>query len=114
VSGQLHRRSDLASIALAYVAWLLTGVLGVGVAWIWRSTLLGLFLRLRLDKYAYAAYNNAVVLALVLGWLVLVIASESWCRQSAQKGHLGRLIVRLDGGLAFLILIGFALYQVGL
>ncbi len=105
---------SLTRVVLAYSAWILTCVLGLGVAWIWRSTLLGLFIRLRLDKYAYAAYNNIVVLALVLGWLVLVIASESSCRQNAQKGTLGRLIVRLDGGLAVLIAVGFVLYQVGL
>lgn len=111
---ELQRRPALTRVALAYSAWLLTCALGIGVAWIWRSTLLGLFIRLRLDKYAYAAYNNVVVLALVLGWLVLVIASESLCRQSTQKGALGRLLVRLDGGLAGLIAVGFVLYQLGL
>lgn len=110
----LSKTSPALQIAAAYAVWLVTIALSAVVVWIWRSALLGLFIRLRLDKYAYAAYNNVVVLALVIGWLVLVIVSEAWCRQSAQKGRLAALVLRLDGTMAALIAIGFVLYQVGL
>jgi hypothetical protein len=98
--------------AAAYAIWLLTAALGVGGIWIWRSALLALFVRLRLDKYTYAAYNNVVVLGLLLAWLVLVVASETWCRRAAERGHLRRLIVRLDGLLVLLIIIGYAAFRV--
>ena len=98
--------------AAAYVSWALTAGLGVAVVWVWRSALLALFVRLRLDKYAYAAYNNVVVLGLVLAWLVLVVASETWCRRAAERGRLRRLIVRLDGALIVLIAIGYAAFRV--
>jgi hypothetical protein len=98
--------------AAAYGVWALTAALGIALIWVWRSALLALFVRLRLDKYAYAAYNNVVVLGLVLAWLVLVVASETWCRQAAERGHLRRLIVRLGGVLVVLITIGYAAFRV--
>jgi len=100
-------------LVAAYAAWLATIVLGLGVVGVWSSALLGLFVRARLDKYAYATYNNAVVLVLLLSWLLLVVISEAWCRQSAQKGRLLRLISRLDGALAALVVVGYALYVAG-
>ena len=114
MSQGLHRTSSVIRYALTYAVWLLTCALGVGVVWTWRSALLGLFIRLRLDKYAYAAYNNVVVLALILGCLILVILSESWCRVSAKKGRLTRLVARLDGCLAVSAVTGYVLVLVGL
>jgi uncharacterized protein YjeT (DUF2065 family) len=98
---------------MAYGVWLATIILALGVAWIWRSALLGLFVRLRFDKYAYAAYNNIVVLALVLGWLVLVIVSEAWCRQATARGKLSRFAIRMFGTQFVLIALGYLLYVVG-
>ncbi|MGH2459124.1 MAG: hypothetical protein ACRDIY_09685 [Chloroflexota bacterium] len=65
----------------------------------WRSALLALFVHFRLDKWAFAAYSDVTVILLVLGWLVFVIAAETWLRQSAERKTLARRIARLDGPL---------------
>ncbi|HLG50513.1 MAG TPA: hypothetical protein VKY56_02625 [Chloroflexota bacterium] len=97
----------------AYGIWVLTAALAAVVALIWRSVLLGLFVRLHLNHYAFALYDDVVVLALVLAWLVLLIVAEARCRESANRGRLVAFAARLDGGLGVLGIIGYVLYQLG-
>ncbi len=78
----------------------------------WRSALLALFVRARLDKYAFAAYNDVVVIGLALVWLVLAVVTEAWFRESAGRRALGRMAVRTDGAVVVLIAVGYAAYLV--
>ncbi|MBX6772603.1 MAG: hypothetical protein IRY83_12810 [Chloroflexi bacterium] len=107
------RWNALGRAGAAYGVWVLTAALAAVVALIWRSALLGLFVRLRLNHYAFALYDDVVVLILVLAWLVLLIVVEARCRESASRGHLLAFAARLDGGLGVLGIVGYVLYQLG-
>ncbi len=98
--------------AAAYAAWVVTAALGAIDLWVWRSALLALFVHFRLDKWAFAAYSDVIVILLVLGWLVFLVVAEAWLRQSAERKALGRRLIRLDGPLVALLAIGYLVYRV--
>ncbi len=100
------RRSVL-PVAAAYGAWLVTMALAVGVMYVWRAALLQLYVALQLDKYGMAAFNNTVVIVFLLAWLVMVVLTENWYRQAAEKGLLGRRFARLSLVLLALLAAGF-------
>jgi hypothetical protein len=95
-----------ANVAATYGAWIVTSVLGVGVFITWHTALLHLYVG-RFNRYGTAAYNNTVVIALVLIWLVLVMALEGWYRRAASAGALGRLFVRVTLVQVVLWALGF-------
>ena len=99
------RRSVL-PVAAAYGAWLVTMALAVGVMVVWRDALLQLYIALRLDKYAFAAFNNTIVIVFLLAWLVMVVITESWYRQAVEKGLLGRRFARVSVVLLALLAAG--------
>ncbi len=94
---------------VAYGLWLLTAALGLGLFLVWRSALLQLYIRLRLDKWAFAAFNNAIVIVLALVWLALVIASESLYRRAAVQGRLARRAGSVLLGEGVALALGYAL-----
>ena len=108
--GRLRR--TVLPIAAAYGAWLVTMALAVGVMYIWRDALLQLYVALRLDKYGMAAFNNTVVIVFLLAWLVMVVLTENWYRQGAEKGLLGRRFARLSVVLLALLGLGFVIERV--
>lgn len=59
--------------------------------------------------YAFAVFNNVIVIALAA--LILIIVAETLFRQSVSKGNMRRVVARLDGALVVLGAIGFALYR---
>ena len=81
-------RRTLATFAAVYGAWLVTIVLGALIVYLWHGAMRELYIRLRLNVWGFAAYQNTVILLLVLGWLVLVIAAEGWYRNGAAQGRL--------------------------
>ncbi len=103
--GRLRR--TILPVAAAYGAWLATMALAVGVMYVWRAALLQLYIALRFDKYAFAAFNNTIVIVFLLAWLVMVVVTESWYRQAAEKGLLGRRFARLSLVLLALLAVGF-------
>ncbi len=102
--GRLRR--TILPVAAAYGAWLVTMALAVVVMYVWRSALLQVYIALRLDKYAFAAFNNTIVIVFLLAWLVMVVITESWFRQAAEKGLLGRRFARLSLVLLALLAAG--------
>lgn len=98
--------------AAAYGAWLLTNALGIGVMIVWRSALLGLFIRARFGPYAIAVFNDVIIILMALAALILMIVAEALFRQSVAKGNMRRVVARIDGGLVVLGVIGFLVYQV--
>ncbi len=103
--GRLRR--SILPIVGAYGAWLVTMVLAVGVMYVWRSALLQIYIALRLDKYAFAAFNNTIVIGFLLAWLVMVVVTESWYRQAVEKGLLGRRFARISLVLLALLAAGW-------
>ena len=103
--GRLRR--TILPIAGAYGAWLVTMVLAVGVMYVWRSALLQLYIALSLEKYAFAAFNNTIVIVFLLAWLVMVVVAEGWYRQAAEKGLVGRRFARVSLVLLGLLAAGF-------
>ena len=83
-----------ANVAATYGAWIVTSVLGVGVFIEWHTALLRAYAALGLNRYGIAAFNNTVVIVLVLIWLVLVMATEGLYRRAASEGALGRRFLR--------------------
>ena len=100
-------RRTILPIAAAYGAWLVSIVLAVVVLAVWRAALLQLYIELRLEKYAFAAFNNTIVIVFLLAWLVMVVATENWYRQAAEKGLIGRRFARLSLVLLALLAIGY-------
>ena len=94
-----------ANVAATYGARIVTSVFGVGVFITWHTALLRLYVG-RFNRYGTAAYNNTVVIALVLIWLVLVMAIEGWYRRAAGDGALGRLLGEVT-------LVQLVLWQLG-
>jgi hypothetical protein len=88
-------RRTVLPIAAAYGGWLVAGALAVGVLVVWHTALMRLYVALRFDKWGYAAFNDTLVIVFLLAWLVLVVATESWFRQAADKGLVGRRFARL-------------------
>ena len=102
--GRLRR--TILPIAGAYGAWLVTMALAVGVMYVWRSALLQLYIALSLEKYAFAAFNTRMVIVILLVWVGMVVVTEGWCRQAAEKGLLGRRFVRVSLVLLALLAAG--------
>lgn len=90
----LNRRTVFLAIA-AYAAWLAHCAAGIGICILWQQTLLLLYARAGGDRWGAAAYNNLIVIVLVLGWLVLAIATEAWYRRGIADGTVGRRVLRL-------------------
>jgi hypothetical protein len=88
-------RRTVLPIAAAYGGWLVTGALAVGVLAVWHTALTRLYVALRFDKWGYAAFNDTLWIVFLLAWLVLVVATEHWFRQAADKGLVGRRFARL-------------------
>lgn len=99
---------SIASTIATYGAWLIVSALGVAICAVWRTALLQLYLALRLDKWGFAAFNNAIVIVLILGWLVMVMLTEGWLRNAAHQGVLGRRFRRLVLAEGALLIVGFA------
>ena len=102
-----RRRRTILPIAAAYGAWLATMALAVGVMVAWYPTLLQLYVALRLNKYGMAAFNNTIVIVFLLAWLVMVVVTESWYRQAAEKGLVRRRFVRVVVALLALLAAGW-------
>ena len=85
----------VAVIAAAYLAWLVSVALGIGVLIIWHSSLLRLYTGLDLSQYGLAFFNNTVVIVLALIWLVALIVLETWYRRAGDFPELGRRVGRI-------------------
>lgn len=96
---------SIATVLATYGAWIVTGVLGVGVFITWHATLLRFYVG-RFNRYGTAAFNNTAVILLVLAWLVLLMAAEGWYRRAARDGALG-------GRFARATLVQLALWALG-
>src|SRR6187455_747615 len=97
------------AIVGAYALWALTAVVAFAVFVSWHGALLGIYVALGLNKWGLSAYNYAVIIVLVLGWLVLVVATESWYRRAADDGKLVRRGAWILGILIALTALGMAI-----
>jgi hypothetical protein len=78
-----------------YAGWLAHCAAGVAICILWQQTLLLLYARAGWNKYGASAYNNLIVIVLVLGWLVLCIGTEAWYRHGIANGTIGRRLLRV-------------------
>lgn len=90
-----HAAWPVAAALGVYLAWIVTMALATANMLVWRSVLLELYIRLRLDKWKFGAFNNAIVLLFAVTWIVLVVATEEWYRRSAGEGLLARRALRV-------------------
>ena len=79
----------------AYAGWLAHCAAGIAICILWQRTLLLLYARAGWSRYGLAAYNDLIVIALVLGWLMLCIGTEAWYRHGIANGTVGRRFLRL-------------------
>lgn len=104
-------RQNLAWLLGIYGAWLVTLALGGAIFYVWSGALRELYLRLRLNPWGFAAYQNAVGLLLIVAWLVLAVAAEGWYRHSGDGARLAGRVARLVAGELVVLLLGFALLR---
>lgn len=97
-------------VIVAYAVWLLTLALSAGLFLVWRSALLQLYLRARLDKWAFRAFDDVVAVLLGLAWLVLAIVTEDWLRRSANAGRLRRVAVSFLAVEVGALAVGYLIY----
>jgi hypothetical protein len=107
-----HVAGSAATVLGLYVAWIVTMALATANMLVWRSVLLELYIRLRLDKWKFGAFNNAIVLLFALSWIVLVVATEEWYRRSAGEGLLARRALRVILSEAGVLAAGYLLERV--
>ena len=100
-------RRAILPLAAAYGCWLVTGTLGLAALSAWRAALLALYVALGFNRWGRTAFNDIVVIALLLAWLVLVVATEGWYRQAAARGALGRRFARMTAALLALLATGW-------
>lgn len=79
-------RAQIVRFSAAYGLWLLASTMGIGLLMLWHAALMLAFIYFRLDKWAFAAYNNAVVIIFALAWITLVIIAEDRLRRAAGRG----------------------------
>jgi len=93
-----EQRGTWRTVALylaAYAGWLAHCAAGIAICILWNQTLLLLYTRAGWNKYGAAAYNNLIVMLLVLGWLALCVGTEAWYRRGIADGTVGRRFLRL-------------------
>ena len=81
--------SKATSLVVTYGAWLISALLALCVCYVWRSTLLKLYVARVAYLPGFALFNFAVTMLLGLGWLGFVSATEGWYRSLTQRGLLG-------------------------
>lgn len=101
------------TVVAIYALWLLTGVIAFGVCVTWHTSLQRLYVVLGFNKYGLAAFTYAVIIALVLGWLILLVVAESWYRRAAEQGRLVQRAAWTIGALVALVALGLAVGLVG-
>jgi hypothetical protein len=79
----------------------------------WHGALVRLYATLGLNRWGLTAYNYTVIIVLILGWLVLVIVTESWYRRAADEGKLLRRGAWTLGILVALTVMGMAIGRLG-
>ena len=83
-------KGSTAAFIAAYGLWALTMVVAFGACITWHGTLVRLYAAFNLNKWGVSAYNYAVIIVLVMGWLVFIFAAESMYRRAADEGKLIR------------------------
>ena len=106
-------KGSTAALMAAYGLWFLTMVVAFATCVTWHGALVRLYATLDLNKWGLSAYNYTVIIVLILGWLVLVVVSESWYRRAADEGKLIRRSARMLGLLVALTLLGMAIGRLG-
>jgi hypothetical protein len=104
-------RRTVATTVAVYGSWLVTLALGGGIVFVWSGVLRELYIRLRLDKYGFTFYQDAVMVVLMIGWLGLAVAAEGWYRGGAATGRVAGRVVRLMSIEILLLLLGVALLR---
>jgi len=85
----------IARYLAAYAGWLAHCAAGIAICILWQQTLLLLYTRAGWNKYGVSAYNNLIVIVLVLGWLALCVGTEAWYRHGVANGTIGRRLLRV-------------------
>ena len=88
-------RRALALAAATYGAWLVTLALGGASVYYWLGVARELYIRLRLNPYGFAAWQNGAAILLIVAWIVLAVGSEGWYRTGATRGRLAGRVARL-------------------
>ena len=102
--------SKATPVAVTYGAWLISALLGLGVCYVWRSTLLKLYVARVAYPPAFALFNLTVTTLLGLGWLGFVSATEGWYRSLTKRGLLGARFKEVAAIAFAWTTIGLALY----
>ena len=104
--------NGLLTTAAVYGLWLLTAVVAFAVCTTWQITLQRLYVAFRFDKYGLAAFTYTVLIALVLGWLILIVVAEGLYRRAADEGRLWRRGAWIIGSLVALVVVGLVVGRV--
>ena len=99
-----------AALVVSYGAWGISALLGLGVCYVWRSTLLKLYAVKIAYLPAFALVNVGVTIVLGLGWLGFVSATEGWYRGLTRRGRLGARFREVTAIEFAWTTIGLALY----
>ncbi|NOZ28234.1 MAG: hypothetical protein GXP39_09310 [Chloroflexi bacterium] len=84
-----------ARYAAIYLAWGITGALGIADLIGAREAILRLYVMLRLGKWGYGAADKWLFVFFGLIWLVGILYMESYYRTGAAKGVLARRFLRV-------------------
>jgi hypothetical protein len=106
-------KGSTAALLAAYALWFLTAGFSFAICVTWHRALTHLYVALGGYKYGLTAYTYAVITLLILAWLVLIVAAESWYRHGAERGILLRRGGTMLGALVALLVIGMVLDRVG-
>ncbi len=80
--------SKATSLVVTYGAWLISALLALGVCYVWRSTLLRLYIAKVAYLPAFTLFNFTITISLGLAWLAFIAATEGWYRSLAMRGRL--------------------------
>ena len=94
------------SLAIAYIAWFLTVVIGVFLVFFWRQALANLYVFFNLDRWSFALFTNSVIAILGLLWVVIALLTEAWFRKGAKSGETRSQFTRLFGAEVVLLALG--------
>ena len=97
---------------LAYTAWAATAALAAWAVTSLHGLAMGVYVLLRWGPWGVAAYQNAVFLVLVIGWLAWVVATEHWLRDAAARAQLRPTLTRVVAPMALLAIVSFGLLRI--
>lgn len=104
------RGRTLVLLYLAYfVGWLIVSGLAFWILLQLRINLLDIFVALDLNRWAMGAVDKFGIVIIGLGWLVVVLVTEHWLRQSVMRNRLWPRLARLIGLEVLILALSYGL-----